>query len=409
MLAKAGVDVILLERGPYPGSKNMSGGAVYSLPTQEIIPGYWQEAPIERILVDQQYWLMTDNSAVKLGFTSIEMGEPPYNKVSVLRATFDPWYASKATGAGARLWTGCKVERLIVEDKKVVGVKVNGTRCGNLMAKVVILAQGVNPILAEEADLIGKPQAGDFSLYIKELFHLPEEVINERFHLKKNQGAVIGLVGANNAGLIGTGSIYTFKEHVGLNTGISVKTLTDKKVNITELMARLKKHPIIEPLIQGGTTVEYLAHMIPEGGFNAIPTIVFDGMMIAGDAAGLVNGTHGINLAMYSGKFAADTAIEALELDDSSRRVLNRYWDKLEGSFILKDLRDNRRIPGWYAGNPTLFDDYIGLFNQVAMELSMVYPVSRRRKRRLITRKVLSMRPVGKILVDAFNAARVMK
>ena len=56
LLAKAGVKVLLLEWGPFPGSKNMSGGAVFSLPTREILPEFWQEAPVERVLVDQQYW-----------------------------------------------------------------------------------------------------------------------------------------------------------------------------------------------------------------------------------------------------------------------------------------------------------------------------------------------------------------
>lgn len=69
-LAQAGVSVLLLERGPFPGSKNMSGGAVFSLPTRELLPDFWREAPVERVLVDQQYWLLTDSSAVKLGFVS---------------------------------------------------------------------------------------------------------------------------------------------------------------------------------------------------------------------------------------------------------------------------------------------------------------------------------------------------
>src|SRR3990172_10387863 len=66
LLAKAGLSVILIERGPYPGSKNMFGGVLYRHPTDLVIPKFWEEAPIERKIVEKQFWLMTDDSAVKI-------------------------------------------------------------------------------------------------------------------------------------------------------------------------------------------------------------------------------------------------------------------------------------------------------------------------------------------------------
>jgi len=408
-MAQAGVKVLLLERGPFPGSKNMSGGAVFSLPTREILPEFWQDAPVERVLVDQQYWLLTDSSAVKLGFASTDLNEPPYNKFTVMRATFDRWFAAKATSAGAELWSGCKAESLLKEGNRVRGVYVSGRENGPFTADLVILAQGVNPILAEKAGLLKKAESKSCSLYIKEMIYLPEEIINERFLVRPGQGSVIGLVGDNNAGLIGTGSIYTFNEHVSINTGVSVATLAQEKVNIGLLLARLKEHPLIEPLLKGGTTVEYLAHMIPEGGYHAVPEIVFNGMMIIGDAAGLVNGTHGINLAMYSGRFAAESAIEALHKGDSSQKGLSSYLEKLQDSFVLKDLQDNKKVPGWYNANPTLFKDYIRMINQSALQASLVYPVSRRDKRRVILKEIFAALPARKLLIDALNAIRVIR
>lgn len=408
-LARAGIRVLLLERGSYPGSKNVSGGAVYSLPTRELFPEFWQEAPWERILTDQQYWMMTPTSAVRLGFASDDLANPPYNKFSIMRAAFDRWFAAKAVDAGACLWNECKADRLITEGRRVVGVEVSGSRRGVVYAGIVILAQGVNPLLAEKSGLIQKARAANNSLYVKEIIALPEEVINERFNLEGKRGTVIGLLGDATAGLIGTGSIYTFREHLGINIGVGVKTLAGKKVNAGELISRLREHPVIRPLIKGGTIVEYLAHMIPEGGFNAMPPLVFDGMMIAGDAGGLVNGTHGLNLAMYSGKYAADTAAEALEKGDVSSKALKKYRVRLERSWVLKDMRDNRKIPGWFQKNPTLAADYVGLLNRVSMEVAMVFPVPRQEKRRFIRRGILASRPVGKLVGDLMNLVRVSK
>lgn len=408
-LARAGVEVLLLERGPYPGSKSVSGGAIYALSTRELLGEFWQEAPLERALVDHQYWLMAPDSAVKMGFKSMAYNNPPYNRFSILRADFDRWYASKAVEAGAVLWTGCKGEDLLFEGKKILGIRVSGSYEGELYTDLVIMAEGANPLVAERAGLVPKPSSQNMGLYVKETLYLPEETINERFQLKRGEGAVIGLLGDATAGIIGTGSIYTYKSHIGINLGISVKTLVQKRVRLSRLMARVKAHPVIEPLLSGAKTVEYVAHMIPEGGYNAVPQVVFDGGMLTGDSASFVNGTHGINLAMYSGRFAADTAIQALKHGDLSAKGLKGYWDKLDKSFILQDLKDNRNVPELYQKNPTLFTDYINLLNQVSMQITTVYPVTRKAKRGIIRKQAFGAVPPGKMLMDMYKTFKVIR
>ncbi|MEI7298708.1 FAD-dependent oxidoreductase, partial [Paraburkholderia tropica] len=71
--------------------------------------------------------------------------------------------------------------------------------------------------------------------------------------------------------------------------------------------------PSIAPLIAGGEMKEYCAHLIPEGGFNAIPRVYGNGWMIVGDSGGFVNAAHreGSNLAMTTGRLAAETVIAA--------------------------------------------------------------------------------------------------
>jgi electron transfer flavoprotein-quinone oxidoreductase len=79
------------------------------------------------------------------------------------------------------------------------------------------------------------------------------------------------------------------------------------------MLEKLKAHPSIAPLIEGGEMKEYCAHLIPEGGFHAVPKVYGDGWMIVGDSGGFVNAVHreGSNLAMTTGRLAAETVIAA--------------------------------------------------------------------------------------------------
>ena len=83
--------------------------------------------------------------------------------------------------------------------------------------------------------------------------------------------------------------------------------------NVNDMLDRFKRHPAIAPLLQGGETIEYAAHLIPEGGFNRLPQIYADGVVVVGDSAGFVNplNREGVNLAMLSGKLAAQAIVEA--------------------------------------------------------------------------------------------------
>lgn len=67
-----------------------------------------------------------------------------------------------------------------------------------------------------------------------------------------------------------------------------------KKMGVSPytLLERMKAHPAIAPLIEGGEMKEYCAHLIPEGGYNAMPPLYGDGWMIVGDAGMFVNSVH---------------------------------------------------------------------------------------------------------------------
>src|SRR5438270_4200356 len=140
-MARAGLQVVLLERGQKPGSKNVMGGILYRHNLEEVVGDDWREAPVERPIIEEQRWFMTKESAIRLlGHKNFRNREHP-NSFSVLRARFDPWFAGKAEGAGAFVINETVVESLIVRDGRVVGVTTG--REGDLFADAVVVCEGI--------------------------------------------------------------------------------------------------------------------------------------------------------------------------------------------------------------------------------------------------------------------------
>jgi len=406
--ARAGLRVLLLERGPYPGAKNLGGGALYYQCIKDIAPDI-DQAPYERVVTRHEYWFMEEESAVVLGYNSARLARPPYNRLVVLKARFDPWYAQKAQEAGAVLLTGHKVDALLFSGQQVVGVRVGSPVVRDFYAPVTILAEGASALLAQKAGLVPKLKAEHMSLYVKEIVRLPPRVIESRFNLRPGEGAVIGLFGFSTLGFEGTSSLYTNRDSVGINVGSTVETLKMAGVNPYRLLERLKKHPLLAPLIAGGRSQEYTAHLIPDGGYNEVPPLYRAGLLLAGDVAGLVNGIQGINLAMTSGKMAGEVAVEAVRRGDFSEETLKEYRERLEESYVLKDLKANRGVPAFYSRRPYLYDVYIGLANSVALDLTNVVPIPKREKRRLIWQKINQIRPFWGMVGDLWDAFRVIR
>ena len=126
--ARAGRSVILLERGPFPGSKNMYGGVVYGRVLDGLVPGWWEHAPIQRWVTRRGTMALTPTQAITLDFRTEAWGKPPYNGATAYRPDFDNWLAGQAVDAGAQLVCSTTATGVILERRSRRGRAHRPTR-----------------------------------------------------------------------------------------------------------------------------------------------------------------------------------------------------------------------------------------------------------------------------------------
>lgn len=357
-LANAGLNTLVVERGKFPGAKNMWGGAYYGPLLHELFPNFWEEAPVERIIKRRKFSFLTEDSALSVDFTAKKFGEPPYNGFSILRAKFDRWLASRAEQAGAIVASGLNAADLLWEGSKVCGIKAGGD---NLPADVVVACDGVNSILAEKAGLRSGFSPMDMKQGVKEVIQLPQEVIERRFNLSGKEGIAWESLGTFTKGIPGGAFIYTNEESLSIGVVVQLHALAEKNIKANDLLEEYKQHPEVASFLKDGKMVEYSAHLIPVSGRAMMPALYGNGILVAGDAAAMTLATglvlEGANFAIASGVAAAETIIEAKRTGDFTKTVLSNYQTRLEQSFVLKDLETFKKAPH-FLENSRLYTQY---------------------------------------------------
>ena len=347
-IARTGKSVVLIERGPFPGSKNMYGGVVYPRILDALIPEWWNEMPVQRWVTRRSTMLLTDTQSLSIDFRSDAWGDAPYNGATAFRPDFDNWLANKAVEAGATLVCSTTVTGLISgANGQVIGVHTDRPD-GDLTASVVIACDGVNSFLAKERGMYPHTDAAHFTLGVKETLSLPKSVIDERFGIRDNQGVDIEILGGTS-GVNGGGFIYTNLDTIALGVVLKLPKLSAQKKRPEEIIAELKRHPAIAPLIEGAEVIEYSAHVIPEAGYEMMPKLTADGLMVAGDAAAMCLAAgiwlEGVNFAMASGMYAGEAAVEAIKSGNCNASGLAGYRKRLENTFVLQDHKKLRHAP----------------------------------------------------------------
>lgn len=372
ILAKEGMEVLLIERGNYGGSKNMTGGRLYAHSLEKIIPNFAEEAPVERKVVRERICMMTEDDAVNIEYRSPRLAEQGSDSYVVLRGEFDRWLFDKAEEAGAMTAAGIKVDELMIENNRVTGVICGGEE---MKADVVILADGVNSLLAEKAGLRQRVQPSQVAVGVKEVYELPAQVIEDRFGITGNEGAACLYAGYPSNGLVGGGFLYTNKESISIGLVLGLQHIEESNKTIEEMLGGFCNHSEIAPLIKDGKLRERSGHVVPEAGLSMVSTLYGDGYLICGDAAGFCLNigymVRGMDLAITSGELAAKAVIKAKEKGNFSSASLSSYQAMLDDSFIMKDLSVYRKFPA-FMENHRIFNEYPTMLADIMADMFII-------------------------------------
>jgi electron-transferring-flavoprotein dehydrogenase len=356
-LAKAAgreLEILVIEKAGEIGNHGISGAVMDPRALDELLPDWRASAPVESPVTSDEFWYLTAGGKIKAPITP-----PPLNNHGKYVASLQKiskWLGDKAEEAGAQVFPAFPGQELLWENDRVVGVrtgdkgvdhdgkpKSNYEPGADLLAKVVILGEGPRGTLAKQAiarlDLDTEREPQVYAAGIKELWQLPDD----RF----KAGAVVHTLGFPlPPETFGGGFIYGMAGNVldiGHITGLDYKNPTTDPHN--ELQ-RMKEHPVVAKMLEGGKLLRYGAKAIPEGGLFAMPRLYADGLLLIGDTAGFLNGMRlkGIHLAMKSGMMAAETVWDALQAQTYDRKTLSAFERRFEGSWAYAEMRTSRNF-----------------------------------------------------------------
>jgi electron transfer flavoprotein-quinone oxidoreductase len=358
-LAKEGKSVLLLERGNTAGSKNVSGGRLYTYALELLEPDMYKRAPLQRKIVREQIMLLNETGATTIDYFNPDFGEKVPQSYSVIRAALDEWFAGEVEAQGGTVASGVLVDDLIEEGGKIVGIRSGEEE---MRAEVVVAADGVNSLLGQKAGLFPEISSCAVGVGVKETIELPDNLINERFGVKAGEGAARVAIGCTG-GIQGGAFLYTNKGSVSLGVVFNPEQLAAQHLHVQDFLQDLKMHPAIQPLIEGGTSIEYGAHLVPELGYHGIHKRLHrEGMLVVGDAAmfGINTGLiiRGMDLAIVSGLAAARAILNST----SSAETGPLYLKQLEELLLLANERAYQNFHNMFEIR-RMFDGYPKLAN----------------------------------------------
>jgi electron-transferring-flavoprotein dehydrogenase len=352
------VPVAVLEKGKQPGSHLLSGAVVNPRGLRRLFRGRYEieDMPFYGPVHEESVMYLSAHGSVRLPTPPTMRNHGNY--VASL-SQLGRWLAERAEEGGATLLAETTADKLLVSDGRVRGVRTGDRGRGregeplanfepgsDIVARVTVLCDGSAGHLtgaALDRFALGSGNPQTWALGVKEVWRVarPLRRVIHTMGWPLRGGAKYREFGGSFVYPMGDDMLT-----LGMVVGLDYR---DAELSVHDLLQELKTHPRIRRLVEGGERVAWGAKTIPEGGFVAIPRRLHaPGLLICGDAAGLVNvpALKGIHYAVESGRLAAEAALGAVAPGRTpwAPGALRRYDDALRDSFVWQDLRQVRNM-----------------------------------------------------------------
>ncbi|MDG4577189.1 MAG: electron transfer flavoprotein-ubiquinone oxidoreductase [Defluviicoccus sp.] len=355
------LSVCLIEKGSEIGAHILSGAVIEPRALNELIPD-WREkdAPLKTPATDDNFLFLTKTRAIRLPTPPQMHNEGNY---IVSLGNLCRWLGSEAEALGVEIYPGfAAAEVLYDENGRVVGVATGDMGVGRegeptanfqrgveLRARYTIFAEGcrgsLTKMLEARFNLRDGVQPQAYGIGIKELWEV--DPANHK------PGKIVHTVGwPMDARTYGGSFLYHLEDNQVAVGFVIALDYENPHLSPFDEMQRFKLHPAIRPTFEGGRRIAYGARALAEGGWQAIPKLVFPGGALIGDTAGFLNvpkikGTH---TAMKSGIICAEQMFAALTAD-APPDVVEAYPQALKDSWMWQELRTVRNIrPSFHSG-----------------------------------------------------------
>jgi electron transfer flavoprotein-quinone oxidoreductase len=260
-LSNLGKQAVLLEAGSKIGSKNVSGGILYSKrPKKSVVHNvedvygdiFLREAPFERKITKYILHSTSKDKVHSMDLTAAHEYESNF-AYSVLMGKINSWFAEQADETaqkfGGGIISGVHVSS-IEEDSKKESTMIRTDELEEFEVKAIIAADGVN---SEVAQISGaRPKFGPEELYqgVKTVIKLPEDVINARFGVSSDEGMAHLFAGDVTLNHIGGGFLYTNKDTLSVGVVYHFDSLLANPTEPYVLVNSLLKNPMISEFIK---------------------------------------------------------------------------------------------------------------------------------------------------------------
>ena len=365
LAAESGQDlsVCVLEKGSEVGAHILSGAVLEPRALNELIPD-WQEkgAPLNNPVTEEQFKFLTATRAIGMPVSLMASEFNNRGNYIISLGNVCRWLAEQAEALGVEIYPGFSAAEVLTNEAGAVcgvatgdmGIAKDGSQKDTfqpgmeLRAKYTFFAEGcrgsLSKTLMDRFALRDGVEHQTYGIGLKELWQLDPS--------KHRQGLMLHTAGwPMDSKTWGGSFIYHLEDHqaaVGFVVGLDYR---NPHLSPFHEFQRLKTHPAIRPMLEGGKRIAYGARALNEGGLQSIPKLVFPGGLLIGCSAGFLNvpkikGSHN---AMKTGMLAAETTFEALASGDPGGGVLDGYPERYRASWVYDELHKARNFRPAFA------------------------------------------------------------